>query len=172
MLFFTADQHFGHKNIIKYCNRPFESVEEMDQVIIDRFNEVVSEGDEVIHVGDLTLARGKQVSRYVDRLNGRNTFLKGSHDYWQAKASRGLFPDILETKVEGQVIVACHYAMRVWPKSHYGAWQVYGHTHGDLPPQGKQWDVGVDNNDFYPVSFDQLKEIMEDLPDNFDLVED
>jgi calcineurin-like phosphoesterase family protein len=60
--------------------------------------------------------------------------------------------------------------MRVWPRSHYNSWQLYGHSHGRLEPVGKQWDVGVDNNNFYPVSFDQLVEIMKNRPDNFNLV--
>jgi calcineurin-like phosphoesterase family protein len=72
--------------------------------------------------------------------------------------------------VEGQYVVACHYAMRVWPRSHYNSYLCYGHSHGQLAPQGKQWDVGVDNNDFYPVSFQKLKVIMENQPDNFNLV--
>jgi len=63
--------------------------------------------------------------------------------------------------IEGQTVVALHYAMRTWPQSHYGSWQVFGHSHGNLPPIGLQWDVGVDNNNFYPVSFDELKIIME-----------
>jgi calcineurin-like phosphoesterase family protein len=56
--------------------------------------------------------------------------------------------------------------MRVWPRSHDNSWQLYSHSHGKLPPVGNQWDIGVDNNGFYPVSFNKIREIMRDRPDN------
>ena len=56
--------------------------------------------------------------------------------------------------------------MRVWPRSHYNSWMLYGHSHGMLDPIGKQHDVGVDNNEFYPVSLEQIREIMMGRPDN------
>jgi calcineurin-like phosphoesterase family protein len=60
----------------------------------------------------------------------------------------------------------CHYAMRTWARSHYNSYQLHGHSHGRLEPIGKQWDIGVDNNDFYPVSLDGIAEIMSKRPDN------
>ena len=166
MYFFTADEHYGHENIIKFCNRPFKSVEEMDADIIERHNDVVSSNDIVVHVGDFTLSKKNIAIEYLKKLKGNHTFLRGSHDRWLPKSA----PYLWQEKIDGQIIVACHYAMRVWPKSHYNSWQIYGHSHGKLEPQGKQWDVGVDINNFYPVSFDQLVEIMKARPDNFNKV--
>lgn len=163
MIFFSADEHFGHANIIKYSNRPFKDVHEMNTVIIDNHNSVVSRGDLVVHLGDFTL--GKTADDYIKRLNGSHIFLRGSHDRWLKNAR-----DIWESTIEGQVVVACHYAMRVWPKSHYGSWQIYAHSHGKLPPIGKQHDVGVDNNNFMPVSFDELRVIMAGRDDNPNLI--
>jgi calcineurin-like phosphoesterase family protein len=60
--------------------------------------------------------------------------------------------------------------MRTWHRSHYNAWLLYGHSHGRLPPIGKSWDVGVDNNNFTPISFEQVKDIMKARPDNPNLV--
>jgi calcineurin-like phosphoesterase family protein len=60
--------------------------------------------------------------------------------------------------------------MRTWARSHYNSWQLYGHSHGKLEPIGKQWDIGVDNNNYYPVSFDQITEIMKTRPDNPNLI--
>ena len=157
MYWFTADEHYGHYNIIKYCERPFKTVEEMDETLIANHNEVVQKTDIVIHVGDFTLVKKDRASEYIQRLTGNHIFLLGSHDRWLNNNAR----QIWEKRIEGQVIVACHYAMRRWPRSHYGSWQVYGHSHGGLPPVGKQYDVGVDNNNFYPVSFYQLRDIME-----------
>ncbi|MBN1673114.1 MAG: metallophosphoesterase [Kiritimatiellae bacterium] len=166
MHFFTADEHYGHKNIIRYCRRPFASVEEMDSELIRRHNEVVSDEDTVIHAGDFVF-RGKREARvYVAELKGSHIFLRGSHDHWLDKNA----PQIWESTIEGRHIVVCHYAMRVWPRSHYNAWQLFGHSHGRLDPIGKQWDIGVDNNDFYPVSFTRLQQIMQDRPDNPNLI--
>ena len=166
MFYFTADEHLGHANIIRFCHRPFENVFDMDQEIIRRHNEVVTKNDVVIHAGDFAFRNRLSVNNYIDQFNGSHIFLKGSHDKWM---KQGL--QIWEKNInEEQYVVVCHYAMRVWPKSHYGSWQLYGHSHGGLPPEGKQWDIGVDNNNFYPVSFDQIKVIMESRPDNFNLV--
>lgn len=169
--FFTADQHFGHANIIKFCNRPFSSVSEMDDEIIKRHNEVVGDNDVVIHAGDFTLHNSTSYvyKKYINKLKGDNIFLQGSHDKW-TKSTVFKNNYIWQKNIEGQYVVVCHYAMRVWPRSHYNSWQLYGHSHGRLEPVGKQWDVGVDNNNFYPVSFDQLVEIMKNRPDNFNLV--
>jgi calcineurin-like phosphoesterase family protein len=76
----------------------------------------------------------------------------------------------LNLKIEKQLIIVDHYAMRRWSRSHYNSWQLFGHSHGKLEPSGKQWDIGVDNNNFYPVSFNQLKKIMKERPDNENLV--
>lgn len=167
MYFFIADEHFGHFNIIRYCNRPFDSVEEMNEELIKRYNSVVDKNDVVIHAGDFTLEKKEVAYKYQKRLSGTHIFLKGSHDYWL----RGIrCHEIWEKTIDGIYVVVCHYAMRVWAKSHYNSYQLYGHSHGKLESIGKQWDVGVDNNDFYPVSFDQIKEIMKNRPDNFNLV--
>ena len=153
--FFTGDEHLDHSNVIKYCNRPFDSIEEMTEIIIRNFNEVVTPRDITVHVGDFALSGKKTVLNYIKRLNGNHIFIRGNHDRWMDRT----YHEMWVKTIESQTVVACHYALRVWPQSHYGSWQVYGHSHGKLPPVGLQYDVGVDNNDFYPVSFEQLKEI-------------
>jgi calcineurin-like phosphoesterase family protein len=154
--FFTADEHFSHKNIIKYCNRPFQSIEEMNEEIIKRHNEIVSENDVVIHAGDFTLLGPTQYELFSNKLNGTKIYLNGSHDR-RLKQNQ-----IWERMIDGKYVVVCHYAMLAWPRSHYGSWQLFGHSHGMLKNynRDKQYDIGVDNNNFYPVSFDKLKEIL------------
>ena len=166
LYFFTADEHYGHANIIRYCNRPFASSEEMDAELIKRHNAVVGPRDTVIHAGDFTLKNAAEAQKYIYRLNGQHIFIRGSHDYWLDDGAH----EIWEGKIEKQYIVVCHYAMRVWPRSHHNSWQLFGHSHGRLEPIGKQWDVGVDTNDFTPVSFGQLFTIMNERPNNPDLV--
>jgi len=166
LYFFTADEHYFHKNILLYAKRPFSSIKEMNEILILNHNSVVSPSDTVVHVGDFTLKKKEHAHRILSKLNGNHIFIMGSHDRWLSKSTNYL----KQFKVKGRHIIACHYAMRVWPRSHYNSWLVYGHSHGNLPPQGKSWDVGVDNNNYFPVSFDELVNIMNDREDNFNLV--
>lgn len=159
MWFFTADEHYGHKNIIAYCKRPFKTVEEMNEILIDNHNAVVGRKDITVHAGDFCFPRREQYVRY---LNGNHIFIRGNHDHKGDK----FYGEIYEKTIEHQKIVVCHYAMRTWNGSHRGAWNLHGHTHGTLEGDGKQWDVGVDVNNFTPVSFEQLKERFEDTPKN------
>lgn len=166
MYFFTADEHLGHANIIKYTKRPFTSVQEMDEEIIKRHNEVVRPNDNVIHAGDFALVPKEKVREYWSRLNGNHCFLRGSHDRWMDHR----YQEIWEKTIQGQKVVICHYAMRTWAASHWNSWHLYGHSHGNLSPIGKSWDIGVDTNNFYPYSFEQIKEIMNKQSDNPNLV--
>jgi calcineurin-like phosphoesterase family protein len=164
--FFTSDEHYDHQNIIEYCNRPFHSTDEMNETLITNHNAVVKPWDRTIHAGDFTLRKATFAHKVIDQLNGTHIFLQGSHDYWLPKNS----PTIWARTIKHQHIVVCHYAMRTWAKSHFNSWQLYGHSHGRLPPEGKQWDIGVDNNNYTPISFDQIVEIMKHQPDNFNFI--
>ena len=168
MYYFTADEHYGHANIIKYCNRPFENVNEMDEYLIDRFNKKVEKNAVTIHAGDFSLKKSfQEVREIIKRLNGNHIFLKGSHDYW---LPRNKSIQIWEKKLNQNYVVVCHYAMRTWARSHYNSWHLFGHSHGKLDPVGKSWAIGVDNNDFEPLSFEEICRIMENRPDNPNLI--
>jgi len=164
MYFFTADEHYGHANIIRYCNRPFTSVDEMDEALMANFNSVVKDNDLTIHAGDFCWAKTQAdaYKKYISKLNGGHVFLKGSHDRWLNNSAH----EIWEERIDGQYVVVCHYALRTWARSHYNSWHLYGHTHGKLLPIGKSWDIGVDNNGYLPLSFDQVVEIMQNRSDN------
>lgn len=165
--FFTADQHYGHANIIRFCSRPFSSVQEMDETLILNHNKVVSKGDLVIHGGDFSLHSKREFvqKKYISRLNGEHIFLEGSHDKWlKGSISRQIF--LLKVKEINQLIVVCHYALHVWPKSHFNSWHLYGHSHGRLTLHGKSHDIGVDSNNFTPLSLEQIVEIMALKPNN------
>src|SRR5574343_371289 len=149
MYYFTSDEHYRHSKVISYCNRPFSSVEEMNETLITNHNAVVDKNDIVIHAGDFAFLKKEEVHKIIKRLKGNHIFLKGSHDRWLPDSAKFMW----RGHIEKQFIVVCHYAMRTWERSHYGAWQLYGHSHGKLTPIGKQWDIGVDNNNFTPVSF-------------------
>jgi calcineurin-like phosphoesterase family protein len=154
MWFFTADEHYGHANIIKHCNRPFNSLGEMDDTITNNFNSVVKKNDVTVHAGDFAWRTPQD---YIKKLNGSHIFIKGSHDSWLPASAKYMWRKMFD----GKLIVVCHYAMRTWERAHHKSWQLYGHSHGRLEPVGLQYDVGVDNNNFYPVSLDEIKFILE-----------
>ncbi len=166
-IFFTSDTHFGHSNIIKYCARPFKDVVEMNNTMIDNWNKVVGKHDTVYHLGDFCFGREDyEFDLYFKKLNGDIIFIEGNHDKL-AKRNRHKFfnyhklHEIIHGDA-GQPIVLCHYAMRVWNKSHRGSWHLYGHSHGTLTddPTSLSFDVGVDCHNFTPISFEQVAEIM------------
>lgn len=168
-VFFTADTHFGHSNVIRYCNRPFKDAQEMDEVLINNWNRVVSKEDTVYHLGDFAFADARRWSQIVLQLNGRIHLIRGNHDKQIPSSLFESVSDIKEIKVDDpdsphgkQVIILCHYAMRVWSKSHYGAWQLYGHSHGTLEnnPHLLSIDVGVDTNNYFPYSYEDVKVAM------------
>lgn len=155
-LWFTSDTHFGHANIIRYCDRPFRSVGEMDDTLIANWNARVAPGDLVWHLGDFSFA---DPADYVPRLNGVIHLVFGNHDERWRQGLRELLPwtgEVRDLKHQGQRIWLSHYAHRVWPRSHRGAWHCYGHSHGELPDAGCSTDVGVDAWNYHPIAFDDL----------------
>lgn len=164
---FTSDLHIGHSNILEYSNRPFKTVDEMNEALVDNWNRVVKAGDRVYCLGDFALCDPDIASDFAGRLEGQKFFIWGNHD----KAVRKHQPflkhwvwqkDIADIKVGEQRIVLCHYALLTWNQSHRGAWSLHGHSHGSLreSPDALRTDVGVDCWDYRPVSFDELKEHM------------
>ena len=163
---FTADTHFGHANIIKYANRPFKSEAEMNKALIENWNKVVQKDDIVFHLGDFCFGRNDyEFDAFFNQLNGNIVFVKGNHDKlaWRNKHKfYAAHNSYYETEIDDIRITLCHYAMRVWNKSHFGAYHLYGHSHGSLPddPHSLSFDVGVDCHNYTPISFERVKEIM------------
>lgn len=167
-LFFIADTHFWHKRAAEM--RGFESVEAMNEALINRWNEVVAFNDTVVIVGDFSFAGSTRTLEILDELKGKMHLVRGNHD--KAMNSRVLdyfesVNDILNVKVqdgETQRIVCCHFPMLSWDMSHYGAWHLHGHSHGSCVypwPDAKILDVGVDCHDL-PLSYKAIKAIMID----------
>lgn len=159
-IFFTSDTHFGHKNIIRSCGRPFNCELEMDCDLMEAWNDIVAKDDIVFHLGDFCHWR-KDPKEYLKDLNGRIILCKGNHD---RDVSGFEFSDqIIEVRINGQDVVMCHYPMRSWNKSHYGSWHLYGHTHEKCGPydlKSMSFNVGVDNWDFSPITFLQVQSSM------------
>lgn len=170
-IWFTADSHLGHQNIIKYCNRPFQNVDEMDETIINNWNSVVKPEDHVYHLGDFSFGNPL---KYSFRLKGKKFLIKGNHDHrykdqkfidagfeW-VKDFHVLTIQDKDSKYGKQEIALFHYAMRTWPKSHFGMYSLFGHSHGKLQDDTHSLsiDIGVDCYNFFPLSYEQVKEIM------------
>jgi calcineurin-like phosphoesterase family protein len=171
-IFFTSDTHYFHKNIIKYSNRPFKHVDEMNETLITNWNSVVSDKDIIYHLGDFGFAPESSLANVSRRLNGEKHIILGNHDDIQKLKQSGHWRSISyykelrvpdpDTKTGRQSIVLCHYSFRVWNKSHHGAWNLYGHSHGTLynDPNMLSMDVGVDPCNYIPISYEQVKALM------------
>lgn len=176
-IFFTADQHFNHKKILQICRPMFQSIESMNEVIIQRWNEKVKREDTIYCLGDFAWkgedGTSSDVGAIIRRLNGQKFLITGSHDseaerykkYWcQITPEKHIKVIITNPPVQDiYFITLSHCAHRVWEKSHYGAWHLYAHSHGNLPPWGKSFDCGVDAHDFYPWSMKEVIDKMETL---------
>jgi len=172
-IFFTSDTHFNDEYVLKLYNRPFKSVDEMNNTLTDNWNAVVPEDGIVFHLGDFGKGNKDYLSNVVDRLNGRIYLIEGDHDCMRTlDRISDSFEEIVLQKtiyVGEQKILLNHYPFLAYTGAHNDVWQVFGHAHlrptAVMPTKYKmlfptQYDVGVDNNNFTPVSFKQLKGII------------
>lgn len=187
MKWFTSDTHFGHANILKYCNRPFSSVEHMNEVMIHNWNSVVSPDDDVYHMGDVALGKIAESLPLVGLLNGRKHLLIGNHDRISSVESEKrrerflpayeeVFQDImgevnttyLMTDAGSQWFVMSHYPYQGDHTEHdrhvelrpvdEGLPLIHGHIHNMRRIDGRMFNVGVDVNSFTPVHEDVIME--------------
>lgn len=184
-IFFSSDQHFGHRNVIQFCKRPFEDIKEMSDELIKNWNSVVTNDDIVVSMGDFFWFNDSHnIKKCVDKLNGKEIYLVlGNHD------KRESFRRITDERfhiVDGVThiylrceneerwehktyeLVCCHYPLMTWAHRENGAINLFGHIHSnemrtpdevdqDLPLwKGQQLDVGVDNQNYTPVSFEDV----------------
>ncbi|QRY96357.1 metallophosphoesterase [Sphingomonas paucimobilis] len=156
-IFFTADTHFGDHRTINIQKRPFASVGEMDAVLIERWNAMVGPDDIVWHLGDVA-RRAADVPALLDRLHGTKHLLRGNNDPDATLTAIGWASvgDYAEIVVDGEALVLCHYPCRSWNGQHRGTLNLHGHSHGRLKPMPRQFDVGVDVQEFAPVTLERL----------------
>ena len=169
-LWLTSDHHFFHRNIITYQNRPFSSIEEMHEVMIENHNKCVKTNEVCYFVGDFSLGSFQDTQSVINRLNGNLVFIPGSHDYWIEEMNDLSFDlpislngneivianSIHEFRHYNKFIVLCHYAMRTWPKSHYGSYHFYGHSHGHIEDYGNSTDLSIERWNYKPIDLEYL----------------
>lgn len=144
-IYFTSDQHFSHKNIIKYDNRPYNNVDEMNEDIVYRWNKVVDPHDIVFMLGDITLYdKSNKIIKILKSLNGIKYFMQGNHDSDLAVIGykdKHVFDKYLSPlqAVEYNTLNnstylfhLCHYPLLDWLGKQKGSYQIFGHTHGNL----------------------------------------
>lgn len=169
MTYFTSDLHLGHENIIRFSNRPFSSIEEMNRTLIDNWNSRVTDRDDIYILGDM-FHKATDIEKILGKLKGRKHMVIGNHDYtWMKKVDMAKWfieiNNIIVLKEGGRTMTLCHYPLLSWPHMEYGGWCIYGHIHNSIP-EGTGWDfisqnprllnAGVDINGYYPVPFEEL----------------
>lgn len=160
MIYFTSDTHFWHKGIIDYCKRPFSSVEAMNETLIENWNSRVQPSDTIYFLGDFSFGNREHTEEVLRRLNGHKHLIVGNHDRHgrHTKKKNDPFPwdfwfnsvaDYRRINVEGMKFVLCHFPFASWERGYVN---LHGHTHGMHKGYFAQHDVGVDSNNFTPIS--------------------
>jgi|JI10StandDraft_1071094.scaffolds.fasta_scaffold43416_4 calcineurin-like phosphoesterase family protein len=186
---FTSDLHFGHANIIEYSGRPFADVEQMNEALIERWNDAVQPDDVVWVLGDVAMGRIAETLPLVTRLAGRKHLLAGNHDRcWDGHGSKAVewtqryldagFSEIhqgaISMTVGGHVVLACHFPYRgdSQPMDRYpearptdaGAWLLHGHVHEQWRQHERMINVGCDAWDCRPVDEATLAQLIDAGP--------
>lgn len=175
MIYFTADTHFHHENIIKHTNRRFKDVNKMNEVLISNWNKLVSSEDVVYILGDVSMKGGLLVSEVLGQLKGKKYLITGNHDNFHKDSQ---FSDYLlneiyqyhELEYKSTLFVLFHYPITEWNGYHKGAIHLHGHIHSspeyniENREKGlKKFDVGVDANEMKPVSIEEILTFLVDF---------
>ena len=172
-IWFTADTHFCHENIVKFSHRPFRDAAEMNDELIRRWNETVPEDGIVFHLGDFCQGNSSDWNNIMSQLHGKIYLILGNHDVKNMRPGYAhrfeLISEQMTISVGGQSVILNHNPFLCYGGSYRDVWQLFGHVHSgplsttglDLPRLKMlfplQYDVGVDNNGFRPVSFAEVK---------------
>ncbi|MCC8026120.1 MAG: metallophosphoesterase family protein [Clostridium sp.] len=168
MIYFTADLHFYHDNIIKHANRPFRDSEEMNRALIRNWNRAVNPKDEVYILGDFTMKGPAYAAEILSQLKGRKYLVQGNHDSFvhNKEFDSSVFEwikDYCELTCGNEKFILFHYPIEEWNGYFRGAIQLHGHQHNhadynfaNLEKGIRRYDVGVDANNMKPVSIEEI----------------
>jgi calcineurin-like phosphoesterase family protein len=181
-IWLTSDTHFFHVNIIKYCNRPWADVDQMTEGLIKNWNSVVGRDDEVYHLGDFAMGgkrRAEDLARVLGRLNGRIHLVRGNHDdyvlkspcverfEWVKDYHELRIPDVDAPNGRSWHVPLFHFPMLTWHKAgRDNVFHCHGHCHGGIRERNRgtrRVDVGVDCNNYFPFSTEQLAGMIKDI---------
>lgn len=167
MILYTADLHFGHYNIIHHDGRPWKTADEMDEALIELWNNKVTDNDDVYIDGDFAFRNGKPVSYYASRLKGKLHLIMGNHDRLTPD-DRKYFVEIKDRKTikdNGRTVVIDHFPMAEWDGFFRGVYHVYAHIHNNtnaafqfMRTLNNALNAGCMINGYVPVTLDELIE--------------
>jgi calcineurin-like phosphoesterase family protein len=164
---YTADTHFNHEGIRRQYRTHWESVDAMNQALIDNWNAVVRPGDLVYHLGDFALRsryNAWDIDFIISQLKGQIILIRGNHDDKNMKQYEEWFVKVdylaYIKEEDGSKIMLCHYPMRSWRTSIHGSFHLHGHCHGKIEPHGRSQDVGMDVIGFAPIRWEPIKEMI------------
>ena len=181
-LWFTSDTHFGHENIIKYCNRPFANAQEMDEILVSRWNERVKPSDHIYHLGDVTMARNSQGRglEILARLNGHKRLIMGNHDHFHVKHYMVYFEKVMAMwRINDFWLthVPVHHLSLGSCKAN-----VHGHTHTQNYPPAVRYkyvngvedrerpyvtpyiNISVEQTNYRPINMEELRLLVGQIP--------
>lgn len=175
---FYSDPHFGHKNIIKYCNRPFSDVEDMTRGLIENYNNVIGTNDVVMWLGDCSFCKKSDFNQIMKRLNGKKILVRGNHDHSNREMLQAGFEIVLSQcflRISGKLCRLSHFpyfkserpGMKIddrhknkRPVYVNGEILIHGHTHSSEKVYKNMIHVGVDAWDYKPALMSEIEEIM------------
>jgi len=173
-IFFTADLHIGHTNILYLQHRPFSSISEMNETIIENWNSTVDSKDTVYLLGDVGLCNSVYLAKYLIRLHGTIHLIPGNHDKAALKIPNHFasINPLLNIQINKQFLTLCHYPMRSWLRCGRKSFHLHGHWHTQDHTEYRtrignyrMLDVGVDGWGYRPVRYETVYELLHNLQD-------
>ena len=163
MDYFTSDIHFGHKNVIRYCNRPYKTVLEMNQSIVENWNKKITDGDRVFVVGDVFVCKIEEAAQWIKKLNGHKILVKGNHDYGERKMIEAGFDEFYRrscdyTFPDGRKALLQHFPLPDCLLKEYDL-MIHGHIHISDRVIGKKVNVSCDIWNYEPVSAEEIQQL-------------
>jgi len=158
VIFFTGDTHFADPRVLRIDRRPFPDMASHDAAIVENWNVVVGQDDDIWHLGDFMSVKGGECAALLAKLNGRKHLIVGNNDPGTTTGSDGWHSvqHYAEIREGGHHLILCHYAFRTWNQMGKGSINLHGHSHGRLKLAPRQFDVGVDSQGLKPVSLTEI----------------
>lgn len=171
-IYVTSDLHFFHKKILEYCadSRPFETIEEMHDVIISNWNRIITPNDRVYILGDVSFGNTNKTVEMLESLNGEKHLIIGNHDssYLKVDSFCNCFKSIqhyIEIKYAKQFICMFHFPIEMWNRKHYGALHIHGHLHSKNDQLiERRMDIGLDSNNLLPYHINEVIDRLTAIP--------